>query len=209
MQRSLRQLLVYSVILLFINSCKTYSLPTATEIKTEKSIFENPYFLSYEDLLYRCKINIYNNELTGVLIIKQTSENHYRIALTTDFGNKLLDFECGENLFKINYITPEMDRDIVKKFLKKDFSLLLKSKFPIKSTFSRENENIYLSQEEKIQYYWFINNESSLPKEMVFVENGREKINFLYETNSSIFVDKLTILHKDYKIKFDLTRIID
>jgi hypothetical protein len=71
-------------------------------------------------------MDIYKNHVSGILIIKKISETTHRVVLTSDFGNKLIDFEISEDDFKLNYVLPDLDKKIVINFLKNDFQQLLK-----------------------------------------------------------------------------------
>ena len=49
-------------------------------------------------------MEVYGNDISGILIIKKISETTHRVVLTSDFGNKMIDFEISENDFKLNYV---------------------------------------------------------------------------------------------------------
>ena len=41
---------------------------------------------------------------------QKLNETTHRVALTSDFGNKLIDFEVSDNDFKLNYVLPDLDK---------------------------------------------------------------------------------------------------
>lgn len=84
-------------------------------------------------------MDIYTNHVSGILIIKKISETTHRVALTSDFGNKLIDFEVSDHDFKLNYVLPDLDKKIVINFLKNDFQQLLKRQYPVTESFENEN----------------------------------------------------------------------
>ncbi|MNR67870.1 hypothetical protein D3C85_1920930 [compost metagenome] len=61
---------------------------------------------------------------------------------TTEFGNKLLDFEISEKTFKVNSIVSELDRKILVNTLREDFRLLLKKEYQIQEQFENESDDI-------------------------------------------------------------------
>ena len=74
-------------------------------------------------------MDIYKNHISGILIIKKISETTHRVVMTSDFGNKMIDFEISENDFKLNYVLEDLNKKMVINFLKNDFQELLKRKF--------------------------------------------------------------------------------
>ena len=207
MRKLLLRFSLFSLAFLLVFSCKSFELTNAKIIKSEKTNVENLNFSSNQDYVYKCQIDIYKHHLSGILIIKKITENKHRVALTTDFGNKLMDFEISDNKLKINYIIPDLDKEMVKNFLKKDFTILLKKDFPISSEFENETENIFVSENEKEIFYWFVNKENHFPEKLIFTENGKEKINFLFTPKTAIFADEIRINHKDFKINILLQKL--
>jgi hypothetical protein len=145
----LLQNLAYSLIFILFVSCKTYKLTDVKPIPSSEKTVENLYFSSNEDYVYKCQMDIYKNHVSGILIIKKISETTHRVVLTSDFGNKLIDFEISDNDFKLNYVLPDLDKKIVINFLRNDFQQLLKQKYPVTESFENENSKIYLSKIDK------------------------------------------------------------
>ena len=76
-------------------------------------------------------MEVYGNDISGILIIKKISDSTHRVVMTSDFGNKMIDFEISENDFKLNYVLPDLDKKMVINFLKNDFRELLKQKYAV------------------------------------------------------------------------------
>ena len=129
-------------------------------------------------------MDIYKNHVSGILIIKKIKETTHRVVLTSDFGNKLIDFEVSENDFKLNYVLPDLDKKIVINFLKSDFQELLRQKYPVNESFENENSKIYLSKIEKKNYYLFFNKENNLLKQIIYTKNNKEKIDFTFDAKA-------------------------
>jgi len=209
MRRLLFQNSVYSLIFLLFVSCKTYKLTDAKSISNSEKTIENLYFSSTEDYVYKCQMDIYKNHISGILIIKKINETTHRVAMTSDFGNKLIDFEISENDFKLNYVLPDLDKKIVITFLKNDFQQLLKQKYPVTESFENENSKIYFSKIDKKGYYLFFSKENNLLKQIIYTKNNKEKIDFTFDAKKHIFADSLNLQHKDFKINIKLFQITE
>lgn len=195
---------------LFLNSCKSFSLTGVNAVAVAESSVKNLYFSSKEtDYVYKGQIEIYGNNISGLLILKKITDTDHRMVMTTDFGNKLLDFEISDTNFKINYVTPDMDREMVKKFLEKDFRILLKENFEVSQQHESTLEKIYTSQKDKESFYLFFNKETGILQKMIYTENGKEKINFKFEGKTAIFADRIELIHQDIKLKITLNAIND
>lgn len=211
--RSMRLLqlrnLAYSLIFILFTSCKTYTLNDVKPIPSSEKTVENLYFSSKEDYVYKCQMDIYKNHVSGILIIKKISKTTHRVVLTSDFGNKLIDFEISEDDFKLNYVLPDLDKKIVINFLRNDFQQLLKQKYPVTESFENENSKIYLSKMDKKGYYLFFNKENNLLKQIVYTKNNKEKIDFTFDAKKNTFADSLNLQHKDFKINIKLFQITE
>jgi hypothetical protein len=194
--------------LLFV-SCKTYKLTDVKSVSNSEKTVENLYFSSNEDYVYKCQMDIYKNHVSGILIIKKIKETTHRVVLTSDFGNKLIDFEVSENDFKLNYVLPDLDKKIVINFLKSDFQELLRQKYPVNESFENGNSKIYLSKIDKKSYYLFFNKENNLLKQIIYTKNNKEKIDFSFDAKKHIFADSLNLQHKDFKINIKLFQITE
>ncbi|MCD1115756.1 hypothetical protein [Chryseobacterium turcicum] len=209
MRRFLLQSFLYSLICLLLVSCKTYKLTDVKSVSNSEKTVENLYFSSKEDYVYKCQMDIYKNHVSGILILKKISETTHRVVLTSDFGNKLIDFEVSENDFKLNYVLPDLDKKIVINFLKSDFQELLKQKYAVHESFENENSKIYLSKIDKKNYYLFFNKENNMLKQIIYTKNNKEKIDFTFDAKTPIFADSLNLQHKDFKINIKLFQITE
>lgn len=209
MRRLLLRNLAYSLVFILFISCKTYRLTDARPVLNTERRVENLYFSSKEDYVYKCQIDIYKNHVSGILIVKKMGDSAHRVVLTSDFGNKLIDFEISEHDFKLNYVLPDLDKKIVINFLKNDFRELLRQQYPVSESFENENARIYLSKIDKKAYYLFFNKNNDLLKQIVYTQNRKEKIDFTFEAKKHIFADSLELQHKDFKINIKLFQITE
>lgn len=209
MRRFLLQSFLYSLILLSFISCKTYQLGNVKTVQNSEKTIENLYFSSNEDYVYKCQMDIYKNHVSGILIIKKISKKAHRVVLTTDFGNKMIDFELVDNDFKLNYVLPDLDKKIVINFLKNDFQKLLKRNFEVENVFADDLTKIYDSNNGKEVFFLSFNKENRLLKSIVYTKHRKEKINFTFEAKKPTFAEKIEIQHKDFKINIKLFQITE
>lgn len=209
MRQFLSQSFLCSLILLLFASCKSYQLTDVNPISSSEKTVENLYFSSNEDYVYKCRMEVYNNDISGILIIKKISETTHRVVMTTDFGNKMIDFEISENDFKLNYVLADLDKKMVINFLKNDFQELLRKKYPVTESFENERFKIYSSEVGKNKHYLFFNKENGLLNQIVYTKNKREKIDFSFEAKKHTFAEVINLQHKDFKINIKLAQITE
>ena len=209
MRRFLLLSFLYSLIFLSFISCKTFELKDVKPVSNSEKEVENLYFSSNEDYVYKCQMEVYSNDISGILIIKKISETTHRVVITSDFGNKMIDFEISENDFKLNYVLADLDKKMVINFLRNDFQELLKRNFLVNESFENEDSKIYVSNVDKKQYYLFFDKNSGLLNQIVYTKNSREKIDFSFEAKKHTFAETINLQHKDYKINIKLFQITE
>lgn len=207
MRQFLTQILVCNFFAFFLVSCKTYQPENLTKVISDKKEVENLYFSSSEDYVYKCQMEVYGNDISGIVILKKINNDKHRVVMTTDFGNKMIDFEISATDFKLNYVLPDLDKKMVINFLKNDFQLLLKKQFPISKKFENPNAEVFVSNLDADSYYLFFNKDTKLLSQIVYTKNKKEKIDFNFDAKNPIFADNINIQHKDFKIKINLTQI--
>lgn len=209
MRRFLLQSFLYSGLFFLLISCKTYQLKDAQPISNSEKEVENLYFSSNEDYVYKCQMEVYGNDISGILIVKKISETSHRVVMTSDFGNKMIDFEISESDFKLNYVLEDLNKKMVINFLKNDFQELLKKKYYVLESFENDDSKIYLSNIDKKQYYLFFDKNSSLLKQIIYTQNKKEKINFTFEAKKPTFAETIHLEHKDFRIDIKLFQITE
>lgn len=210
MRRLLLRNLVYSLIFILFISCRTYRIGEVKPFSASQETVENSYFSSNKDYVYKCQMDIYKNHVSGIVIIKKISETVHRVVMTTDFGNKMFDFEISPTDFKLNYVLPDLDKKMIINFLKNDFRALLRQQYDVNESFTDEKSLIFKSTDEnKLTYLFYDNTPDLFLKKIILTKNNQEKINFIFEAKSPTFADKIEIQHKDFKINIQLLQITE
>jgi len=206
MQKSMiRYLTISFLALALLVSCGSNPVRELPSVTVESPVFENKYFSDpVFDYVYKTNISVYGNDLSGIVIVKKIKGNAHRVVFTTDFGNKLLDFEISENDFKVNSIVEELDRKILINTLREDFRLLLREKFQIESQFENETDNILESKDKKKYNYLFVSKNGKKLHKIVHSSKRKEKLSIIFQSENNIFADNITIQHQNIKLKITL-----
>lgn len=207
MQKSTIPFLLTNVIaFVFLISCSTVNL--MQDYKTasiEKPVFQNLYFVNPEiDYVYKANIAVYGKELTGIFIAKKINGTTHRVVFTTEFGNKLLDFEISDTDFKINSIVVELNRKILINTLKNDFRLLLKKDFLVTEQFTKDANQVFKSKYEKDDVYLFRSDADGKLYKITQASKTKEKININFTSENNIFADNIIIQHNNIKLRIEL-----
>jgi hypothetical protein len=174
-------------------------------VAIETTALEVPYFSNPEmDYVYKANITIYGNELSGIFIAKKINDTTHRVVFTTEFGNKLLDFEISETDFKVNSIVEELDRKILINTLKTDFRLLLKRNYAIKEQFDNKESKVYLTKSDKTNNYLFISKADNKLNKIVNTSKRKERINLFFTSENNNFAAKIVIQHYNIKLRIEL-----
>lgn len=64
-------------------------------------------------------------QIGGLLMLKQTQPNVYRVLLMAEMGATLFDFEFGEGHFKVHRSLEALNKPMLLKIIEKDIKLLL------------------------------------------------------------------------------------
>lgn len=205
MQKSTIQFLIINCFLaLVLVSCGAVT-KNYTPKKLDKTSYEVPYFSdSKTDYVYKTNITVYGNEISGIFIAKKINDTTHRIVFTTEFGNKLLDFEISDNSFKVNSIVSELDRKILINTLKEDFRLLLKKEYLIQEQFEDDSADIYKSKDGKRDNYLFISKKDHRLEKIVHSSQTKEKFTLTFSSENNIFAEKIQIIHQNIKLKIEL-----
>ncbi|PAM92691.1 hypothetical protein B4N84_21400 [Flavobacterium sp. IR1] len=197
-------LLINCFLVIALVSCGSVT-KNYTSKKLDKTSYEVPYFSdSKTDYVYKTNITVYGNELSGIFIAKKINDTTHRVVFTTEFGNKLLDFEISDTSFKVNSIVSELDRKILINTLRDDFRLLLKKEYLIQEQFESESDNIYKAADGNRANYLFISKKDQKLQKVVHSSKTKEKFTLTFSSENNIFAEKITIVHQNIKLKIAL-----
>jgi hypothetical protein len=176
-----------------------------TTVTLEKKAFEVSYFADPSmDYVYKANITVYGKELTGIFIAKKINDNTHRVVFTTEFGNKLMDFEISETDFKVNFILEELDRKIIVNTLVTDFRLLLRSHYDISERFENTENSVFKALDINKMNYLFVSKTNNKLSKITQSSKRKEILNLIYTSENNIFAEKIVIQHQNIKLKIEL-----
>ncbi|WP_255558319.1 hypothetical protein [Flavobacterium taihuense] len=197
---------ISSILVLVLSSCSTNNVvKDYNKMPLDKTSMEVPYFSNpATDYVYKANITVYGNELTGIFIAKKINETTHRVVFTTEFGNKLMDFEISENDFKVNFILEELDRKMLINTLVTDFRLLLRSHYTISEQFENAENKVYSALDKNKMNYLFFSKPTNQLSKIVYASKRKEIINLFYSSENNIFAERIIIQHQNIKLKIEL-----
>jgi MinD-like ATPase involved in chromosome partitioning or flagellar assembly len=166
----------------------------------------NPYFNNQTiDYIYKAKIKLAKNNFGGLLIIKKIKEKQHRVVFTTEFGNKIFDFEFLNNDFKVHFILDKLNKKIVVNALKKDFQLLVKEQNKVINQFSDNVNVIYQSELNKKDNYYF--HENKQLRKIVMASKKKEKVSIYFDEITNKIAKSVIIKHHNFNMTLSLKYI--
>ena len=198
----MKQILKCSLFVIWLGSCSpSYNLPAEYHsVVTTQTIIANPHIRVGEEYLYRATITAYGHTFSGLLAAKITADNTWRVALTTDFGNTLFDFENQSGKIKTNYITPDLNRKIIIRTLTTDFKHLLKTHWQVTQKYTNGTIEVQQSKDGNDAVYLFTSG-TNLSKQLN-MQGKKLYTTFTYNSNN------ITIEHHTFTIKIVLEPLI-
>ena len=199
----MKQILKCSLFVIWLGSCSpSYNLPAEYQsMATTPTTIANPHIRVGEEYLYRATITAYGHTFSGLLAAKITADNTWRVALTTDFGNTLFDFENQKGKIKTNYVTPNLNKKIVINTLTTDFQKLLQTHFTVIQKYTDGTTEVQKCKDGSDTIYLFISG-NNLFKQL---NMQAEKLytTYIYNPNN------ITIEHHNLTIKIVLEPIVN
>lgn len=199
-------------ILINVSSCSgPYKNLTRTELPNSE-IKSIPYPLSFSEkaLIYKTDINFYKNDISGLLIIKKTDESIYRIALTTQFGLKIFDFELNHGTLNVEYCIESLNKKLIINTFQNDFNILLMQINP-DNIYSIENpalnQKVWQFKTGKLSTNYTQNIQSKKIENISFKKRNSEKISVGLYTYKGDIPGNITLEHRNIKLKMNLKLI--
>ncbi|HEX9980504.1 MAG TPA: hypothetical protein VGB50_08055 [Flavobacterium sp.] len=205
MRKLTTRLFLINILVAFaISSCATNFTAGYTSVPVENPVFKTPYFSNPEtDYVYKTNITVYGHDLSGIFVAKKIRDGVHRVVFTTEFGNKLLDFEISDTDFKVNYIVEELNRKILIKTLKNDFQLLLRDEFEVAEAYKKDGITVLKSADGDRFNYLYLSQDGKKLNKIIQTSVRKEKLNITYISENNTFADKIIILHNDMKLRIE------
>jgi hypothetical protein len=198
-------LLISSTVVFSSCAVKTVAGYTPAENFKQKEVKVSYFSNTGADYVYKASIEVYGNNLGGIVIIKKTGADSHRVAFTTEFGNKLFDFTFKGDEVTVNYILEDLNRGIIKNTLRDDFRLLLKDIYSIESMYENAETNVYKSKDSKRYNYLFTDKKSGYLKKLINATKAKEKVEISYARITDTLAKNIIIAHQNIKLRIELS----
>jgi len=200
--------LIISCFYFLLISCSLKTTKTLVEKEPDKKEVINEYFANPDiDYVYKAKLQIYNNNYGGILIIKKIEPNHYRVVFTTEFGNKIFDLDLDADNLHVKYIVEQLNKKKLIKTLHSDFQLLVRQNNLIEKEFISKTDFIYKSKIiNKDSYYFYLKSNNKLNK-IISSSKTNEKLTIEFNDIDDKIAKKISMVHHNFNMKIDLTFI--
>lgn len=200
------RLLINLLIVVFFSACATHNLvkdlpkTVVTNQSYQAVYFSNPTV----DYVYKANISLYGHDLSGIFIAKKINETTHRVVFTTEFGNKLLDFEISETNLIVKSIVDELNKKIIINTLAHDFRMLLKEHYTINEQYQTDQQTILASFDKGITHFVFLSKNTHAMTQLVNATKRKQKINISFNTENNTFANKIVIQHYNLNLKIEL-----
>ncbi len=167
-----------------------YSCAPAPLKGLEKQVLNNSVILASPIVFsksgqanYRCKIEAFDQLISGVFIFKK-EEQEVRAVMITDFGLKVMDMSLSSNGdYQVNYIMKHLNYKFVRESLALNLLMLIENQIDSDS-YTYQNEKSMLYYDQKMIYYQ--ENDRTLKIERY---RGRNKLIAIAEIQKSAIID--------------------
>ncbi len=120
-------------LLIVLNSCAPKVLKGLKKMSLNEAV-KLPSVINYTDegqANYRCKIEAFDQHISGVMIFKEKNEGD-RVVMITDFGLKVIDISfAADGSYVINHIMKHLDYKFLKESFALNISMLLNKQIPL------------------------------------------------------------------------------
>ncbi|WP_157632578.1 hypothetical protein [Cochleicola gelatinilyticus] len=175
------------------------------EIPANKQVYVNSYFSNLStDYVYKAKIEAFSNSFGGILIIKKIDTNQHRIVFTTEFGNKIFDFELLDDEVKIHFIMDQLDKEIVINTLINDFRVLTHENNSVDKAFENTVENIYRTPLKKRFNFYFENKDTQKLNQIRNTTATKEKTIIQFKKIEEAISKEISITHNGFPLSVNL-----
>jgi len=124
----MRSLLYPSIILfLFFTGCdpvKKTQFSSVSEASFKSPVWSSPFRTGFEKALFRTSLDMADKHLTGISIIKRTSDSSFHFTFANEIGMTYFDMELFRNKYKPDYIFDPLKKKSFLKVLQRDLSVM-------------------------------------------------------------------------------------
>jgi hypothetical protein len=199
--------LIFGVVLL--TSCA--SRRTSLSASDLRSSHFNQAVLSgsYQSVSYKAGIDVFGKHLSGILFVKQTQPNSFRIVLLSEIGLSLMDFEITPDTSRLISCQDFINKPALIKVFQNDFEQLVKETKTIervRERATRTHRTVKFVGDGKMMRMAL--NPETLKAERVKIKHGLfSGVNYSFSYPESSFPSVIHINHVGLPVKIELKHL--
>jgi len=128
-------------------------------------VWHSPFIDGFEKGLFRTSMHIADKHLTGISIIKRTSDSSFHFIFANEIGMTYFDMEIYKKSFRPDYIFEPINKKAFLKILQENFSIMLYSRSerkPVRAFIEKASgEEVYLYLGQNL-YVWIDRKQNNL-----------------------------------------------
>ncbi|MDR1764270.1 MAG: hypothetical protein LBR64_10055 [Dysgonamonadaceae bacterium] len=158
--------------------------------------------------VFNLQIDFRKNHFSGILLVKNTAPNVYRMAFNSHFGMGVFDFELSPDDFKVLQCVEDLNKKQAINTLAEDFRILLFLNIDewneAERFQNRENPDLEILKKDK--HYYLKNNDL---QELTGIERPRffNSVHYVFDEFEAKFPSKIEIKHSNIGLTLKLDKI--
>lgn len=207
-----KNLFLSSLLVILFTSCAPTFKYHFKGVELANSTTVKPVVQPNEALLYKAQIKLYSNYFSGLILLKQTTQDTAHLVFVTELGMQMFDFEIVNNQLSLKYVFEPLNKPKILTLLAHDMKLILLQYLYDKESKIYENRDksslIYANKHDKKEHYYFVSATTkriikSIVKGSIFV---KQEVNYTYDNEQKL--GKIELKHKGFiRLKIILNRI--
>ena len=199
------------VVLLFMFSCASNPYKNVTIISKVDGDKLALAPLVFKDLskgkLYKAKVEILKNYLSGLLMIKKVKGSN-RVIFTSETGLKFFDFEFAPDTFIVHHLMEQFDNKHVLNTLREDIGALVHFKIdgPYEHVAIKGEEGRINRRKDGEEWMYYYYQDERLNK-IERASDKKKKVIITFENYEEDIPQLINIAHKDFKMNIELNYI--
>ncbi len=205
--------MISKLLSLILTAILLSSCITAELVNTDSDILFKPkigYFTTEcKSYIFKTNINLYENDFSGIIVIKPINDKTYRIVFLNELGMNFFDLEITADSFKVYKILESLNRKSLLKLLVNDFRILVLNDINIQNSkkYLDTEGNFFVLRPDNTKNLYFIGRQDKLLYKIEQHSVFRKINTFEFENFENKFPKKISIVHKNVKFAIELSLI--
>jgi len=203
------------LLLSLLPSCSPNYLKGYTKLENTDLIKSAVFDNNFKKATYKTKLNLMGNELSGILLIKKTSESEFRFVFISEIGIKYFDLGIKPTvdtyLETTHYLMTALNRGNVEQILFDDFNKLIKpnSANQEQKFFGNKTTGIIAFEldESNSKSLYFMDNETHNTEKIIWKSKISGKSQILLSNYKNNIPSKVEIENKKYGLGITMKQL--